>query len=79
MGMIGQRHAQGKGPSVLIVQEAVWALEDTEARGKSACLCRGSNVDCPVVQFLARHYTDRATRLKLSLTYFPKLNVGLSF
>jgi hypothetical protein len=35
----------------------------TEARGKIFRLCRGSNLDHPVVQPLARHCTDRATRL----------------
>jgi hypothetical protein len=40
---------------------------DTEARGKILCLCRGSNLDRPVVQPVARHYTDWATRLTLWL------------
>jgi hypothetical protein len=31
---------------------------DTEARGKSSLLCRGSNLDRPDVQSEARHYTD---------------------
>jgi hypothetical protein len=31
---------------------------DTEITGKISCLCRGSNLDRPVVQSLARHYTD---------------------
>jgi hypothetical protein len=34
---------------------------DTEARGKISCLCQGSNLDRPVVQSVARHYTDWAT------------------
>jgi hypothetical protein len=29
-----------------------------EARGKISYPCRGSNFDCPVVQSVARHYTD---------------------
>jgi hypothetical protein len=33
---------------------------DTEDRGKILCPCRGSNLDRPVVQPVARHYTDRA-------------------
>jgi hypothetical protein len=33
---------------------------DTEARGKLLCLCRGSNLDRPVVQPVVRHYTDSA-------------------
>jgi hypothetical protein len=31
---------------------------DTEVRGKILCFCRGSNLDRPVVQPVARHYTD---------------------
>jgi hypothetical protein len=31
---------------------------DTEARGKISCLFRGSNLDRPVVQSVATHYTD---------------------
>jgi hypothetical protein len=31
---------------------------DTEATGKILCLCRGSNLDRPVVQPVARHYTE---------------------
>jgi hypothetical protein len=34
---------------------------DTEVRGKILCPCRGSNLDLPVVQSVARHYTDWAT------------------
>jgi hypothetical protein len=34
---------------------------DTEARGKILCPCRASNLDRPVVQSVARHYTDWAT------------------
>jgi hypothetical protein len=34
---------------------------DTEDRGKISCLCWGSNLDRPVVQSVARHYTDWAT------------------
>jgi hypothetical protein len=28
---------------------------DSEIRGKILCLCRGSNLDRPVVQYVARH------------------------
>jgi hypothetical protein len=31
---------------------------DTELRGKSFRLCRGSNLDRPVVQAVAKQYTD---------------------
>jgi hypothetical protein len=31
---------------------------DTEVTGKISCLCQGLNLDCPVVQSVARHYTD---------------------
>jgi hypothetical protein len=34
---------------------------NTEARGKINCLSRGSNLDRPVVQSVARHCTDWAT------------------
>jgi hypothetical protein len=36
---------------------------DTEARENSFRLCRESNLDRPVVQSVARHYADSATRL----------------
>jgi hypothetical protein len=36
---------------------------DTEARGKILCLCLESNLDRPVLQPVARHYTDWATQL----------------
>jgi hypothetical protein len=40
---------------------------DTEARGKKIlCLCRGSNLDHPVFQPVARHYTDCVTRLTVT-------------
>jgi hypothetical protein len=31
---------------------------DSKIRGKNLCLCRGLNLDRPVVQSVARHYTD---------------------
>jgi hypothetical protein len=31
---------------------------DTEVREKIVCPCRGPNLNRPVVQFAARHYTD---------------------
>jgi hypothetical protein len=31
---------------------------EAEAAGEILCLCRGSNPDRPVVQPVARHYTD---------------------
>jgi hypothetical protein len=34
---------------------------DTEAGGKSLCLCQGSNIGRSAVQFIVRHYTDRRT------------------
>jgi hypothetical protein len=53
-----------KGPPVPIGQEAGWAPEPVWSQRleeKYLCHCRGSNVDCPVVQSVARLYTDRAT------------------
>jgi hypothetical protein len=49
----GQRHAPATGGCV-----GLRAGLDTEATGKILCLCRGSNLDRPVVQSVARHYTD---------------------
>jgi hypothetical protein len=34
---------------------------DRGTSGKISCLCRGSNLDCPVLPSAARHYTDWAT------------------
>jgi hypothetical protein len=54
-----------KGPPVPIVQEAGWAQEPvwTQRLEEKKILCpyRGSNPDRPVVQPVARHYTDWAT------------------
>jgi hypothetical protein len=60
----GRVIAQGKGVPVLIVQEAGWTPEPVwteRLEKKSFCLCRGSNLDRPGVQPVARHYTDWAT------------------
>jgi hypothetical protein len=62
------RFAPGKGPPVPIVQDAGWApepvwtqrLEENYFR-----LCWGLNLDRPVAQPVAWHYTDWATRLRL--------------
>jgi hypothetical protein len=70
MGVSGQRHA----PAALYPREmtlgthctggwvglrAIWTQRLEE---KSFLLCRGSNVERPVVQPVARHYTDWASR-----------------
>jgi hypothetical protein len=31
---------------------------NTEVKEKISCLCQGSNFDRPVIQSVARHYTD---------------------
>jgi hypothetical protein len=57
----GRAIAPGKGPPVPIVQEAGWASEPVwtqRLEEKSFRLCRGSNLDRPFVQPVARHYTD---------------------
>jgi hypothetical protein len=62
----GRVLALGKGPPVLIVQEAGWTPEPVwtqRIEEKSFRLCRESNPDRPVVQPVARHYTDWATLL----------------
>jgi hypothetical protein len=57
----GRTLAPGKEPLVPIVQEAGWAPEPVwtqRLEEKSFRLCWGSNLDRPVVQPVARHYTD---------------------
>jgi hypothetical protein len=60
--------APGKGPPVLIVQEAGWVPEPVWTQmleEKPFRLCRGSNYDHPVFQPVTRHYTVWATRLAI--------------
>jgi hypothetical protein len=50
-----------KGAPVPIGKETGWAPEQVWTQSleeKSSRLCRGSNLDCPIVQSVARHYTD---------------------
>jgi len=57
----GRALAPRKGPPVPTVQEAGWAPEPVwtqRLQEKFFRLCRGSNIDRPVVQPVARHYTD---------------------
>jgi hypothetical protein len=68
----GRALAPGKGTPVPIVQEAGWASEPfwtQRLQEKSFRLCRGSNPDRPVVQRVARHHTDWATRLTMLVAY----------
>jgi hypothetical protein len=66
MGVSGQRHApaalypRGKDPVIHCTEDWVCprAGLDSEARGRIFCLCRWSNLYRPVVQPVARHYTD---------------------
>jgi hypothetical protein len=56
----GRALAPGKGPPVPIVQEAGWAPEPVwtqRLEDKFFALRRGSNLDRPVVQPAAIHYT----------------------
>jgi hypothetical protein len=46
---------------------------DTEATGKMLCLCRGSNLNRPVVQSVARHYTHWVTRLPETVIHYNKI------
>jgi hypothetical protein len=60
------RAAPRKGPPVPIAQETGWAPEPVwtqRLEEKSFCLCRGSNLDRPVVQSIGKHYAHWATRL----------------
>jgi hypothetical protein len=62
----GRALAPGKGPPVPTVQEVGWAPELVWIQRldeKSFRICRGSNLDRPVVHPVPRHYTDWATRL----------------
>jgi hypothetical protein len=76
-GVSGQSHApatlypSGKGPPVPIGQRAGWVTElvwTQRLEEKCTRLCRGSNPNCPVVQSVARHYTDCATPAHSELT-----------
>jgi hypothetical protein len=68
-GMSGRRHApaalypQGKDPGTHWTGGRVGprACLDTEDGGKIFCPCRGSKLVRPVIQSVARHYTDWAT------------------
>jgi hypothetical protein len=59
----GRALPPGKGPLVPIGQEAGWAPEPvwTQVRREISCLCRGLNLDSPVVQSVVRLYTEWAT------------------
>jgi hypothetical protein len=64
----------GIGPPVPIVHKAGWAPEPVwteRLEEKSFRLCRGSSLDRQVVQPVARHYTDGATRLTKQLITGP--------
>jgi hypothetical protein len=53
--------APGKRPPVPTGQEAGWAPEPIRTQRLEEIyffLCRGSNLDRPVVQSVVRHYTD---------------------
>jgi hypothetical protein len=61
--------APGKWRAVPIVQETAWAPKPVwtqRLEEKSFRLCRGSNLDRPVVQPIASHYTDWDTRLYIA-------------
>jgi hypothetical protein len=60
--------APGERTPVFIVQEAGWAPEPVwtqRLEEKISCLCRGSNLDRPVVQSVARNYTSRNSKYNL--------------
>jgi hypothetical protein len=66
MGVSGKRHdpgalyPQGEEPRYPLDRRLVGirAGLDTKVREKILCVCRGTNLDRPVVQSVARHYTD---------------------
>jgi hypothetical protein len=56
---------QDEVPPVPVVQEAGWAPQPVwtqRLEKNSSCLCRGSDLDRPVVQSVVIYYTDWATR-----------------
>jgi hypothetical protein len=62
----GRALVPGKGPPVPLRHEAGWIPEPVwtqRLEEKSSWLCRGSNLDRPIVQPVSRHYTDRGIRL----------------
>jgi hypothetical protein len=69
MGASGQRHAsaalypRGKDPGTRWIGGWVGPTAglDAGARRKILCLCRGLNLDRPIVQPVVRHYTAWAT------------------
>jgi hypothetical protein len=73
--------ALGKRPLVPIVEEAGWASESIwtqRLEEKFFCLCRGWNLNRPVVQPVARHYTVWAIWLIITIYrvrnyFFPSL------
>jgi hypothetical protein len=77
----GRALSPGKGPPLPIVQEAGWAPEPVwtqRLKEKSFRLCRGSNLDRPVLQPVARHCTDWATQL-LFMTIFKKVHWNILY
>jgi hypothetical protein len=66
MGVSGQHHAQAalypwrrdKGDHCTGDWAGPSAGPHTEVRGKISCVCQGSNIVRPVVQSVARHYTE---------------------
>jgi hypothetical protein len=57
----GRALLPGKLSPVPVGQEVGWVPEPVwtqRLEEKSSCLCRGSNLDRPVVQSVVRHYTD---------------------
>jgi hypothetical protein len=71
-GVSGQRHAPAALYPRARTPDAYWtggwvglrAGLDTEARGKTLCLCRGSSPDRPVVQSVVRQSTIRYVNTK---------------
>jgi hypothetical protein len=62
----------GKGPPVPIVQEAGWASEPVWTQRKNPLPLPGTEPWSPVVQPVAKHCSDRGTRLSLLSAFVVK-------
>jgi hypothetical protein len=78
----GRTLAPGKGSPVPTVQEAGCAPEPVwtqRLEEKSSCLCRGSNLDRPIVEPVVRHYTFMLRSPVQKSLYILIVNISIYF